>query len=787
MSNFHKIKGEDLELNFDNVPYFSTTEEISPYNDIIGQKRAIASIDLGLKIDKKEYNIFISGRTGTGKTGYIVKRIESYAKNLRCPEDWCYVYNFEDSSSPSSISLPTGTAAKFKEDVLKLINHTSKQVSIFFNSKNYNSEKETIINKYNHKMLNLSKELNSKAEEIEIVIKQSSSGEFVFIPMKNGKEISQDEFDKLSQEERDIIDKNITSLRLYSIEVIKSTRQLSKQMDEELKHLDDKIGENIISLSISDLLMKYGTNEKIINYIKLLNKDIISNITSFLEPEDDDNSQSEARKLFFRRYNVNVLVSNDPSKGAPVVFADSGQYSHLFGDIEYENKLGNLITDFSLITPGCLHEANGGFLIIKAHQLLSNPLCFEELKKCINLETIFLESSNSSMNTLPISTLKPENIPLKVKVILIGSNSIYSLLLQRDVEFEKLFKIKAEFDSQIENDPSNISGLIGYISNYVRENNFNSINRNGVLALLAYSSRLSESRKYFSSSMSRINKIIDISHYFSKDENLTLIDENHIKKAILENDAMHGLIKEKILNMYKSKKYMVDLNGSKIGQINGLSVIDYGDCIIGQQHKITANTFAGKNGVINIEKETNMSGSIHSKGILILSGFVGQLIGQEASISFNASIVFEQLYSGIEGDSASAAELIALLSSLSDIPLKQSLAITGSVNQKGEIQPIGGIIPKIEGYFDICSIQGLDGTHGVVIPETNLDDLVLDNRVIEAVKADLFHIYTVNTIEDCLEIFCDYPINIDSDSAAMISIIKEKILNKLQKYNKLLK
>lgn len=791
MSNYNELNVKDLKPNYDTLPDFISTKDITPFKSIIGQKRAEESIDLGLKMDKKEYNIFISGHSGTGKTGYIVRKIEEYAKNLPAPQDWCYIFNFEEANDPIAIPLETGTSIKFKEDMSEFIKYLFKEVPVYFNSQSYDSERNLIEEKYEQQIMELSDNLNQQAADKNFSIKETPTGEFVFIPLYEEKEMDGEIYAKLSPEEKDEINKSASELRLLSIEVIKKTKQLNKKMDEELKTLDDKIAESIIEGKISNLLSVYGTNEKIEKYLNELKKDIIENISSFLEKDEEEKTpanavNSEMDKLFFRRYEVNVLVCNDTKKGAPVVFADSAEYGNIFGKIQYENKAGNLITDFTLIRPGSLHLANGGYLLIKAQELLKNSKVWDTLKKCINLETIFIENSKNDIDMLPIITLNPENIPLKTKVILLGSNMIYSLLLENDYNFEKLFKIKAEFDSEIENNEKSSAELIGFISNYLTQNNLHHMTKAGVNEILRYSSRIAENKNYFSASMSKLLEIVDIADYYAKNNSSEFINEIHIKKAIVEKEAMHGLSKKKVLDMYKSKKYVVELRGTKVGQINGLSVMDLGDITIGQQHRITVTTFAGKKGVINIERETDMSGSIHDKGIMILSGFVGELIGQEAPIAFNASIVFEQLYSGIEGDSASAAELLALLSSLSDVPLKQSLAITGSVNQKGEIQPIGGVNEKVEGYFDICSIFGLDGSHGVIIPETNEEDLVLNDKVIEAVEKGLFHIYTVTNIEQCFTILAE-----DNFVRGVIDNVmgevKQKILGKIKKYNSILK
>ncbi|WP_139903665.1 Lon protease family protein [Clostridium thermarum] len=785
MSNFIEIKAEDLRLDISNIPQFESTEEIEPYDKVIGQKRAAESIDLGLNMESKEYNIYISGKTGTGKTGYIVRKIEEHANSMPTPEDWCYVFNFDNPNNPIAISLKPGTALKFKEDMQAFIKFVEKEVPVYFNSENYDNEKNSIVDKYEKMMVALTKELNSKAKKYGFSVKQASTGEFIFIPLKEDKEMTTEDYDELKEEEKEVLEESVTILRNASFDIIKQTRALNKKMEEELKELDDRISESIISGRLEELLAEYGINEKAIKFLTALKNDIIQNIAHFIEDEDHPKNP-EAEKLFLRRYAVNVIVSNETTKGAPVIFADSAQPGLLFGNIEYENKLGNLVTDFTLIKSGYLHKANGGFLIIKAQQLLSYWQSWETLKRCINLQAVSIENSKYNIEVLPISTLNPQEIPLKVKIILLGSNLIYSLLLQHDLDFEKLFKIKAEFDSEIEGDEENTHNLIGFFSNYVTNNKLPHISRAGVIKLLQYSSRLVENRRRYSASMSKVLKIVDMASYFAKVDKSPLIQEAHIKKALDENEQMHGLIRKKVLDMYSSKKYVVELKGVREGQINGLSVANYGDCVIGQQHKITVSTYAGRDGIINIEREAEMSGSIHNKGVLILSGYMGQLVGQHIPISFNASIVFEQLYSGIEGDSASAAELIALLSSLSEVPIKQSLAITGSVNQRGEIQPIGGVNDKIEGYFDICSLFGLDGSHGVIIPISNLDELILKDRVVEAVEKGLFHIYAVRTVEDCLQILLPEEFTEKWENNIMEGI-KEKIMSKLRAYNEVLR
>lgn len=786
MKGHMELTKKDLELKIKDLPEFDITKDVGCYDMVIGQKRAVESIELGLSMEGKGYNIFISGKTGTGKTGYIVRKIEEYAKKIATPQDWCYVYNFQNPNNPMAISLQTGKANKFKEKMNLLVKHIAKEVPVYFSSENYEIEKNRIIGEYEKLILSLSRELNMESKKRGFNVKKTPTGEFVFIAQKDNKELTEQQFEELTEEERKGMEVYINELRNISSDIFKQNRQFDKKLEADLKQLDDKIAETIISSKIEELISDYGSSTKVVEYLNSVKKDIVENIAYFFEENDKKKETKSIKLAIFRRYEVNVLVSNNEDAGAPVIFADSAMQGQMFGNIEYENRMGSLITDFTLIKPGYLHKANGGYIIIKAQQLLTQPSSWELLKKCINLENITINNSKYNIDVLPISTLNPEEIPLKIKVILIGGHYLYSLLLKNDLEFEKIFKVKAEFDNEIEIDENNTINLIGSLSCYINKNKIRHINREGVIRLLEFSARLAENRNYFSSSMSKMFKIVDIANYYAKKDNSKIIEDRHILEALKEQNSMHGLVRNKILDMYRKKKYIVDLKGTRVGQINGLSVINYGDCIIGQQHRITVSTFAGRNGIINIEREADMSGNIHSKGVMILAGFVGELVGRDIPIAFNANIVFEQLYSGIEGDSASAAELLALLSSLSEIPIRQSLAITGSVNQKGEIQPIGGVNDKIEGFFDICSLQGFDGTHGVVIPSTNVDDLVLKEEVLDAIESGKFHIYAVEDISDCIKIlFKDK--GISEDEKDVLKYTKKKMMDTLVKYNKILK
>ncbi|MDF2674802.1 MAG: peptidase, partial [Clostridiales bacterium] len=733
MLDYIRLNRKDIELDFDFIPMFDNSSEISPYKDIIGQTRAVDALDLGLIMNKKGYNIYVSGQSGTGKRSYLINKIIEYARKWPSPADWCYVHNFLDGNKPIAISLKSGSAYEFKEDMEDFINELFERVPKSFTMEDYEKQRNSIMERYQKDILHLADKLHEESKLMSFSVKSTNEG-FAFVPLKEEKEMSEKEYNELNEMEREAINTKVSQLKLVALDVLRQTKMFKRYMAEELKELDDTTALEITSERIENLKDKYGYNEKIIEYLDVIKNDIIDNIDAFMDYENQEDKYDEN---FFKRYFINVLVSNRDVEGLPVVFEDIPEYHNILGIVEYENKLGTLVTDFTMIQPGSLHKANGGYIIIDALQLLSSYQGWNALKRSLKSESIFIENLKNQFDIIPLATLKPEEIPLNLKVILIGNPYIYYLLYNMDEDFKELFKIKSEFDEEIKNINGVGIKVIGFISHYCNENKILPITRAGIIQLLKYSCRITENRKYYSASMNRIINIIEQAETIAKLRGMELIDEQSIKETIYGIEKRHGLYKDKILNMYRDGMYILELKNSKIGQINGLSVIDLGDVRVGKQNRITVTTFAGRDGVINIERETNMSGNIHSKGILILSGYMGEIFGQNSLLSFNASICFEQLYGDVDGDSASAAELIALMSSLGDVPINQGIAVTGSVNQKGEIQPVGGLNEKIEGYFDICSLYGLDGNQGVIIPYTNIDNLVLNDEVIYAVDKGL--------------------------------------------------
>lgn len=772
----YELRRSDIELSFKSIPDFENTRQIAGFTDMIGQDMAGRALEFGLGIDKKNANIFVCDEDGLDEVDYVVNKVREYAKNKKAPHDLCYIYNFEDEFHPISIMLPPGTACDFRDDIDEFIFGITESANKLFSSDKYKKERSAITDVYQRRITDLLDELYEKSNDMGFNVKSTSEG-FAFIPLNDGKEMSEREYNDLSEKEKDDINDRVIELKQIAIDVLSNTKAIKREMNEKIKELDDSMSDLLLDSPMEEILNKYQKNDKLTKYFKNMKKDIASNIDAFLEYEDDEESIDEA---FFKRYRVNVMTCNSDS-GAPVIYEDTPEFHKLIGIIEYESKSGNLVTDFTMIKPGALHRANGGYIIIDALQMLMSFYGWSALKKCMKTRSIEMENLKNQYDIIPLATIRPEKVDLDVKVILIGSYEVYSYLYKYDKDFRDLFGIKVEFSSIIPSGEDNAMKITGLISSYCKESGNLPVTRRGVVELLRYSSSLAESSKYFTAKMNDILRVVDEADYIARKELKTEIEEKHIREALYEKDRRHSEYKRRMLEMYSEGKYIAKLSGSSVGQINALSVLSTGDIEIGKQNRITVATFGGKEGIINIERETDMSGNIHSKGIMILSGYLGETFGQNMPLSFNASICFEQMYGGIEGDSASAAELIAIMSSLGDIPLKQSLAITGSVNQKGEIQPIGGVNTKIRGYFDICKIFGLDGSNGVILPALNVDELVLDNEVLSSIDKGDFHLYSVKTIDECFEILCDD--NYKRGKKKVFEAVKQSITDKLEKYN----
>lgn len=754
------------ELNYKELNYFcdestlkfETTEEISPSREIIGQGKTAKSLEFGLDISAKGYNIYLSGSTGTGKTSYVKEYLKKRAKRKAVPNDWCYVYNFETPNQPLAISLPAGIGRHFVNDMEKLIKTISIEIPKAFDNNEYENEKNRILQEFQDKRSALVDKLNVAAEKQGFKVKTTPNGIY-FLPIVNGEAISEEEFNELEDTEKNKIMSRSGKIQLKTMDTIRKIKELEKKAESDVKDWENQTALFAVGVHINEVMDKYKEYPKIINYLYDVQKDILENLDKFEEEEIPDEAQMLLQGMFkkevespTKKYKVNLFVDNSKLKGAPIVVDFNPTFFNLVGKNEYENEFGALSTDYTMIKPGLLHTANGGYLVLQVKDLLTNPLSWEALKRCLRTEEIQIENMKDQMNAVPVSGLKPEAIPLSIKVILVGTPDIYHLLYEADDDFNKLFKVKVEFEEEMDNTEANRKKIAAFISSFCEKDKALPFNQSGVAAIIQYSSALADDQDKLCTKFNDLLQILTESVAWAVEDKSATVGEEHVKKAMQEKRNRVNNYDKRMQEMILDNTIMVDTTGAAVGQINGLSVIDMGDCTFGKPTRITANTFIGKSGIVNIEREADMSGTSHTKGVLIISAYIGEKYAQNIPLALTASLCFEQLYSGVDGDSASSTEIYAILSSLSGVPIKQGIAVTGSVNQKGEIQPIGGASDKIDGFFQVCKARKLNGEQGVIIPYQNIKNLHLSDEIVEAVKNEKFHIWAVKTIDEGIEI-----------------------------------
>ncbi len=737
---------------------FKTTEDLPPCTDFIGQKRAVESIQFGIGMDYAEYNIFLVGPTGVGKSTTIETILARVAKAKPTPKDWCYVYNFLDPNEPKAIELPMGKGKLFKKDMDEFLQILKTDIPRAFESKEFEEQRQNLMNEFQKKKNVLFEDLQKNAAENNIQIQFSPTG-IITIPLVEGKPITQEQYNALDDAAKEEINKRKEIIDNQVAEAMKTARKLENEAGERLKELERRVALFAVRDLIESLSEKYKIFPKIIDYFDQLQKHILENIDNFLP---DKNMQAAGMPFPFRmpqqqqptftEYKVNVFIDNSLTEGAPVIFEAHPTYPNLFGSIEKEARFGALFTDFTMIRPGSLAKANGGYIVLEALDMFKFPFVWDSLKKALENQELRIEDLYQQFGYSSTVGLRPEPIKLDIKVIVAGNSYLYQMLYAYDEDFRKLFKVKADFDSVVDRNDGTLSQYSCFIKSICDRDGLNPFDRSGLETVLEYSSRLAGDQTKLSVQLGSITKILKEADYWAKlDNGEGLTKRVHVEKAIEEKIYRSNLVEEKIQELIAKGVLLVDTEGMVTGQINGLAVYNMGDYAFGKPSRITCETFMGTEGVVNIERKSRMSGNIHDKGVLILSGYIGAKYAQNKPLSLSASIGFEQSYETIDGDSASAAELIVLLSSLSGIPVKQSLAITGSVNQKGQIQPIGGANEKIEGFYDVCKAKGMTGEQGVVIPYQNVKNLMLKKEVVEAVKAGRFHIYPVETIDQAIE------------------------------------
>ncbi len=735
---------------------FSTTNDLPDHRETIGQERALHALDFGLSLCSTGFNIFILGEHGTGKLTTVKSFLSEKAMGEPVPKDWCYVYNFRDPDVPLAISLDPGKASVFQKDMDEIIKILRVEIPKVFESKEYEKQKNELIEKAQKKQREIFSGLEQEAQEKGFSIRKTITGLIIVPVKKTGEPLTEEEYESLDEKTRKKIEEIGKTLQERLNDVVRVGRESEKTVKEALGKLEKEAALSAVGHLIDELKHKYKEHEKITAYLEDAREDILDHLDDF-KVQEEQPAQVSFLKLpraepTFTRYTVNVLVNNKDCKGAPYIFESNPTYYNLFGRIEHKIQYGLAMTDFSMIKAGSLHKANGGYIVINAMDLLRNIFSYDALKRAIMNKELKIEDVWEQYRLMSTTSLKPQAVPLEIKVILLGDPFLYYLLYNLDEEYRELFKVKADFDSRMNRTDENVQKYASFVATLCREEKLLPFDRTGVSKIVEVSSRLAEHQDKLSGRFSDIADVMREASYWASKSGDTVVDEAHVRKAIDEKVLRTNRIEERLREMILEGTIIVDTSGEKVGQINGLAVLDLGDYSFGKPSRITARTYAGKAGIVNIERETKMSGKIHEKAILIISNYLGGRYATKGPISLSASITFEQLYDMVEGDSASCAELYALLSSIANVPLKQSIAITGSMDQNGDVQPIGGVNEKIEGFFDLCRMVGLDGSHGVIIPARNVKNLMLKKDVVEAVKDGKFFIYPIWKADEGLEI-----------------------------------
>ena len=739
---------------------FTDTSELEGITTGIGQERGIKALEFGINVDIKGYNLYLEGPSGVGKTMYAKNYLDKISKKKKVPNDWCYIYNFANPNEPVAVSFPAGQGKEFKETMDTFIKDIRSDIKSTFNNDDFEKEKTLIRQDFEEKRASLLDKLNQESEKHGFQVKSAQNGIYM-MPIIDGKTIEEEEFDKLDEEVKKQFEEKSSIVQEQIMQVIGQIKEMERASDKRLEEWQANIALLTVNSHINYIKNKYKRNKKVNQFLNDVKQDILKNISIFTSSEEEkqptgNGPRPEPPKPWLN-YRVNLFVDNSSLEGAPVIMDSNYSYQNIFGKLEYENYYGSLKTDYTMLKPGLLQMANGGYIIFQAKDLLANGICYEALKKALRIKELSIENTADQRSAMVMISLKPEPIPLDVKVIMVGNDTIYQSLLAMDSDFRKLFKVKVEFAEDAPITQENMDKLARFVHGFCEQEELPHLDKGAVAKIVEYSSKLSGEQDKLSTRFTEIAQVVGEAATWAQMDKKKLVTAEYIDMALKERIERVKKYDSKYMEMIKENTLLIDTSGSQVGQINGLTVMTIGDYTFGKPVKITANTYMGKTGVVNIEREFELSGSSHSKGVLILSGYLGEMFAQDIPLSLTASICFEQLYNGVDGDSASSTELYAILSSLSGIPIHQSIAVTGSVNQKGEIQPIGGVNDKIEGFFQVCKMRGLDGSHGVMIPKQNIKNLSLSEEIVDAVKKQKFHIYAISTIEEGIEILTDVP------------------------------
>ncbi|MCK4933646.1 AAA family ATPase, partial [Candidatus Bathyarchaeota archaeon] len=699
----------------------ATTEDLTPLKEVIGQKRATRALKFGLEIKQVGFNIYVSGLPGTGRKTAVKSFLEDVASTKPVPSDWCYVNNFQNPYEPKAIKLTAGQGKEFQRDIKSFVEETRRVLPKVFESEDYASKRDAVVKAIEEERKTLLTQLNERAIKEGFVLRSTPIGVLI-VPMIRGKPLTDQQLIALPREARDEIEKKREKLQSELRSAMRQLGGLQKEVTEEVQKLNKEVATYAIGQRVDDLIEKYKEFAEVKTYLEDIRKDIIENLLKFIREPKTPQVPFQApwmEELPFRKYEVNIIVDNSNLRGAPVVLELNPTHQHLFGRIEKEAQFGVLTTDFTMIRGGSLHKANGGYLVLPAEDLIRNLFSYDGLKRALMNECIDIEEAGERLGFITTKGLKPQSIPLEVKVVLIGHPYLYHQLYLLDMDFKGLFKVKADFDTTVDRSEENMREYAAFVCTFCKKEKLKHLDSSGLAKIIEYGSRLARDQQKLSTQFGVVADIIREANFYAAQDNSKYVTGDHIRKVIDEKVYRSNLMQEKIREMIERGTILIDTDGEVVGQVNGLSVMSLGDFAFGAPSRVTASIGLGRGGIIDIQREAKMAGPIHTKGVMILSGYLANKYAKDKPLSLSARLVFEQSYGMVEGDSASSTELYAILSALSEIPITQGFAVTGSVNQKGEVQAIGGVNEKIEGFFEVCKVKGLTGEQGVLIPQSN--------------------------------------------------------------------
>ncbi|HEY3116607.1 MAG TPA: ATP-binding protein [Chloroflexota bacterium] len=730
---------------------FECTDEVPPLEGLVGQDRALEALELGLELGGPGYNVYVVGPSGSGRMTTVRQEVAQAAAQRLTPGDWCYIYNFRVPYQPLAAQLPSGQGPQFARDVRDLVQSFQRDMPKVFESDPYQRRRSVIIQATTARHDALLAQLAAFANGLGFTL-QTAPGQLMGIPLKeSGEPMTPEEFEHLTPELKADFQQRNRQLQQEVEKTFTALHQLDRDTQQQIEALNREFAEAEVGHRFGALRIKYTENRVIQEYLEAVRSHLIEHLEVLREQPENERPGEEAGSMD-PHYAVNVLVGSSPDSGAPVVFEPNPTYYNLLGRVDYRFGAGSMSTDLTLIKPGALHRANRGYLIVQARDLLLSPFSWEALKRALRDAEVRVENLGDQLSAFPTTTLRPEPIPLAVKVVLIGDLRTYMILFQLDEDFAGLFKVKAQFTPLMDRTPDSIGSICRFVSSQVKEQGLPPFSREAVARVVEYASRLAEDQDRLATRFDALGEVVAEAAFRARRESVERVTATHVEEALAAQERRLSLSEDELRRLVVEGTYKIDTTGEEIGQINGLSIIDMGDYAFGHPSRITASVGTGSEGVVNIEREAHLSGPTHSKGILILGGYLRDKYAGTAPLALSASLAFEQTYSMIDGDSASAAELYTLLSALSGLPIHQGIAVTGSINQRGEIQAIGGVTRKIEGYFAVCKEQGLTGKQGVMIPASNVRHLSLKQEVVDAVAAGRFHIWAAATIDGGIEL-----------------------------------